>query len=93
MGVWEQPEGSYERGVVYYLAPAKGGSRVVGVLTWGIPGRLDDARRLIKRGDVFSDRAALKHAIPFLTDEQLDALENEWLKEHPAPTESHSSAE
>ena len=48
-----------EPGVAYYLD----GGRVRGVLTWGVFGRMEDARELI-RADAPVDAAALKGRIP-----------------------------
>eukprot|EP01116_Phalansterium_solitarium_P022008 TRINITY_DN7101_c0_g1_i1.p2 TRINITY_DN7101_c0_g1~~TRINITY_DN7101_c0_g1_i1.p2 ORF type:complete len:538 (+),score=214.62 TRINITY_DN7101_c0_g1_i1:79-1692(+) len=68
VGVWVKPEGAaddapptYERGVVYYLSPKD--QTVRGVLLWHEFGKVDEARRIIKRGRAFPNAADLKTQI------------------------------
>lgn len=65
VGVWQQEEGKpenndFKKGIVYYLSPEQ---RVVGVLLWNLFGKVDDARRAIRRSKRFADLSQLKNEI------------------------------
>jgi programmed cell death 8 (apoptosis-inducing factor) len=74
VSIWEQPEGlargevpknpEYKRGIVYYLRE----NQVVGVVLWGVPNRIEDARRLVKGGKKFTDVSLLKNVISIEED-------------------------
>jgi len=74
VSIWEQPSGlapgeapsnpEFKRGIIYYMDKNK----VVGVVLWGVHNRVDAARRLIKGGKKFKERALLKNVISIEED-------------------------
>eukprot|EP01114_Cavostelium_apophysatum_P014190 TRINITY_DN3616_c0_g1_i2.p1 TRINITY_DN3616_c0_g1~~TRINITY_DN3616_c0_g1_i2.p1 ORF type:complete len:577 (-),score=144.16 TRINITY_DN3616_c0_g1_i2:157-1887(-) len=65
VSVWEKPaegdfdQNDFKRGIVYYLEKDK----VVGVLLFGVFGRVDDARNVIKKGKTYKDASELRRLI------------------------------
>ncbi|KAI8923629.1 hypothetical protein BC831DRAFT_403533 [Entophlyctis helioformis] len=62
VGVWAKVDAAvekplpekevYGRGVVFYLTPER---KVVGVLAWNLPGKMDIARKIIREGKAYAD--------------------------------------
>lgn len=68
VGVFEEPEGSYKKGVVYYLSNdnERAENRVVGVLLCNFFDKVETALGLIKKGTKVKDAAELKTLIPLI---------------------------
>jgi len=70
VSIWVQPPGllkgeaptnpEYKKGIVYYLKD----NRVVGIVLWGVPNRVDEAKRIIKNQKKFKEPELLKNMIP-----------------------------
>lgn len=84
-GVWEKPQAAaspfqrqLNRGVVYYLdGSASEHAKVHGVLLWNVPGRADNARRVLWDGKSWPDRTQLVQQVSLepLGDELLEAAQ------------------
>ncbi len=77
VGVWLRADGSptsdpqhFDKGLIYYMSPDNS-QQVVGVLLWGVFGKVDQARALIRSTRRFEDLERLKWAVP-LDDVSMD---------------------